>query len=59
MIYILVDMSVPSAGSIVSLSLRVQWGSTPLLRAAANGHAKVDRFLMGNGSSVTEQDNVG
>ena len=56
---LLVDMSVPSAGSIVSLSLRVQWGSTPLLRAAANGHAKVARFLMGSGSSVTEQDNVG
>ena len=51
-------MSVPSA-TIVSPSLHVQWGSTPLLRAAREGHAEVARFLLGNGSSVTEQDNVG
>ena len=51
-------MSVPSA-TIVSPSLHVQSGTTPLLRAAQEGHAEVARFLLGNGSSVTEQDNVG
>ena len=51
-------MSVPS-GSILSPSLHVQSGNTPLLRAAQEGHAEVARFLLGNGSSVKEQDNVG
>ena len=55
---LLVDMSLPSE-SILSPSHHVQWGSTPLLRAAQEGHAEVARFLLGNGSSVTEQDNVG
>ena len=45
--------------SAVSPSLHVQWGSTPLLRAAEKGHAQVARFLLENGSSVTEQNKVG
>ena len=46
--------------SIVSPSLHdVQSGNTALLIAAHKGHAEVARFLLGNGSSVTEQDNVG
>ena len=55
---LLVDMPVPSY-SLVSPSLHVQLGTTPLLMAAQEGHAEVARFLLGNGSSVTEQDNVG
>ena len=51
-------MSVPS-GSILFPSLHVQSGATPLLRTAQEGHAEVAQFLLGNGSSVTEQDNVG
>ena len=54
---LLVDVSVPS-DFIVSPSI-VQSGSTPLLRAAQEGHAEVAWFLLGNGSSVTEQNNVG
>ena len=57
-VHVLVDMSVPS-GSILSPSLHVQSGNTPLLRAAVNGHAEVTLFLLRNGSSVMEQDNVG
>ena len=48
-----------SSGSIVSPSFLVQWGNTPLLRAAATGHADVARFLLESGSSVKEQNNVG
>ena len=48
-----------SSGSILSPSIFVQLGTTPLLRAAQEGHAEVAQFLLGNGSSVTEQDNVG
>ena len=55
---LLVDMSVPSY-SLVSPSLPMQSGITPLLMAAQEGHAEVAQFLLGNGSSVTEQDNVG
>ena len=55
---LLVDMSVPS-DSIVSPSLHVQEGNTPLLLAAWQGHAGVAQFLLARGSSVQEQDNVG
>ena len=55
---LLVDVSVPS-GSIVSSSLHVQEGTTPLLRAAQKGNAGVARFLLHNGSSAQEQDHVG
>ena len=55
---LLVYMSVPSAPN-VSPSLHVQSGIAPLLRVARKGHAKVAQFLLGNGSSVTEEDNVG
>ena len=37
----------------------MQWGKTPLLRAAEKGHEGVVRFLLENGSDVEEQDNVG
>ena len=55
---LLVDMSVPS-DSIVSSSLHVQEGNTPLLLAAWKGHAGVAQFLLARGSSVQEQNNVG
>ena len=55
---LLVDMSVPS-DSIVSPSLDVQWGYTPLMRAAQKGHGGVSRFLLARRSSVQEQNNVG
>ena len=45
--------------SIVSSSLHVQEGTTPLLRAAEKGDAEIVRFLLKNGSNVEEQDNVG
>ena len=45
--------------SIVSSSLHVQWGNTPLLRAAQEGHGKIVGFLLKNGSNVEEQNNVG
>ena len=56
--FILVDVSVPS-DSIVSPSFHVQWGRTPLLRAAQNDHGGVARFLLARGSSAQEQDHVG
>ena len=37
----------------------MQWGTTPLLRAAEKGHAEIVRFLLENGSDVEEQNNVG
>ena len=43
----------------MSPSLHVQWGNTPLLRAAQKGHGEIVRFLLGNGSKVEEQNNVG
>ena len=43
----------------VSPSLHVQSGTTPLLRAAQEGHTDVARILLGYGSNVTEQNNVG
>ena len=53
-----VAMPVPSV-SIVSLpSLHVQWGNTPFLRAAQEGHAEVALCLLENGSCVQEQNNV-
>ena len=55
---LLVDMPAPPE-SIVLPSLHVQWGKTPLLRAAEKGYAEIVRFLLGNGSDVEEQDNVG
>ena len=51
-------MSVPPE-SIVSSSLHVQEGNTPLLRAAQKGHAEIVCFLLENGSDVEEQNNVG
>ena len=42
-----------------SLSLHVQEGTTPLLLAAQEGHGGVARFLLNNGSSAQEEDNVG
>ena len=43
----------------VSPSLHVQSGTTPLLRAAQEGHTDIARILLGNGSNVTEQNKVG
>ena len=51
-------MSIPPE-YIVFPSLRVQEGTTPLLRAAHQGHAEIVRFLLENGSDVEEQNNVG
>ena len=45
--------------SIVSPSLHVQWGNTPLLRAAQKGNGEIVGFLLKNGSNVEEQNNVG
>ena len=45
--------------SIVSPSHHVQWGNTPLLRAAQKGHEEIVRFLLKNGSNVEEHNNVG
>ena len=55
---LLVDRAVLS-DSIMSSSLHVQWGYTPLLRAVVEGHAGVVHFLLARGSSVQEQNNVG
>ena len=55
--YITIRCVSPS-DSIVSSSLHVQWGYTPLLRAARKGHAEVARFLLENGSNVQEENNV-
>lgn len=55
---LLVDISVQS-DFIVPPSLHVQRGITPLLVTVAKGHAEVVHFLLANGSSVQEQDNVG
>ena len=55
---ITIDMWVQS-DSIVSPSLHVQWGNTPLLTTAQEGHAEIAHFLLENGSSVQEQNNVG
>ena len=41
-----------------SPSLHVQWGNTPLLRAAQEGHTEVACFLLENGSTIEEQNNV-
>ena len=54
---LLVDMSVPS-DSIVSPSLRVQWGYTPLLRAVGEGHADIAHFLLSSGSVFNERNSV-
>ena len=40
------------------LSLNQQWGYTPLLRAVAEGHADVVRFLLECGGDVLAQTNV-
>ena len=45
--------------SVVSPSLHVQSGATPLFRAAEEGHTEMAQLLLGNGSSVAEQDIVG
>ena len=52
-----VDVSILT-DSFVPLSLHVQWGSTPLLRSAQDGHAEIARFLLWNGSDVQEENNV-
>ena len=39
-------------------SLNQQWGYTPLLRAVAEGHADVVRFLLDCGTDVLGQTNV-
>ena len=44
--------------SIVSLSLHVQRGYTPLLRAVATGHTGIVRFLLASGSVFYETNNV-
>ena len=44
--------------SIVSLSLHVQWGYTPLLRAVEEGHADIARFLLASGSVFNERNSV-
>ncbi len=40
------------------LSLHVQWGYTPLLRAVAKGHADTARFLLASGSDFDERNSV-
>ena len=40
------------------LSLHVQWGYTPLLRAVVTGHADIARFLLASGSDFNERNNV-
>ena len=40
------------------LSLHVQWGYTPLLRAVAKGHADIARFLLASGSDFDERNSV-
>ena len=47
-----------SSDTIVSSSLHVQCGNTPLLRATAKGHAEVACLLLENGSDVEEENNV-
>ena len=59
LMYALVVYILVPSDSIVSPSLNVQSGSTPLLKAAQNGHGKVACFLLEHGSSVREEDNVG
>ena len=44
--------------SIVSPSLHVQWGYTPLLRAVVKGHADIARFLLASGSVFYEKNSV-
>ena len=44
--------------SIVSPSLHVQWGCTPLLRAVAKGHADIAHFLLASGSVFYERNSV-
>ena len=44
--------------SIMSPSLPVQWGCTPLLRAVAAGHADIARFLLASGSDFDERNSV-
>ena len=44
--------------SIVSPSLHVQWGYTPLLRAVVTGHADIARFLLASGSVFYERNSV-
>ena len=44
--------------SIVSVSLHVQWGYTPLLRAVVKGHTDIAHFLVDNGSIFNEQSSV-
>ena len=39
-------------------SLNQQWGYTPLLRAVAEGHVDVVRFLLDCGTDVLGQTNV-
>ena len=51
---LLVDVS----DFIAFLSVHVQWGNTPLLRSAQEGHAEIARFLLWNGSDVQEENNV-
>ena len=36
----------------------MQWGYTPLLMAAQEGHAEIARFLLGNGSNMKEENYV-
>ena len=52
-----VDVSVLT-DSFVPPSLHVQWGDTPLLRSAQEGHAEIAHFLLRNGSDVQEENNV-
>ena len=52
-----VDVSILT-DSFVPPSLHMQWGNTPLLRSAQEGHAEIARFLLRNGSNVQEEDNV-
>ena len=42
----------------MSPSLHVQWGYTPLLRAVAEGHADIARFLLASGSDFDERNSV-
>ena len=44
--------------STISASLPVQWGYTPFLRAAQQGHAEVARFLLQSGSVFYEKNSV-
>ncbi len=51
-------MCIESAAFHYVSSLHVQWGYSPLLRAVAEGHEDIARFLLASGSDFSERDSV-